>query len=144
MILWGWLSRNGWGDIFWEQHGTFRTRGKVAHCAYPEAATKSLRICFFLLPNCFCLDFYDWLRATREAEYPANLWRSYAFSSLNSSGSPQVLLQSLIIFWLLFGHRDPCIETSAFVMQIIITVGIMKYIHSGKEPYLLRLKKIYF
>lgn len=121
----------------WHHSGTFWTRGKVAHCAFSDATTKSLRICFFLLLFVFALIF-DWLIATRESDFIANLWQSYAFSILNSLGSPQALLQSLIISWLFFGHRAPRTETSAFAMHIIITVGIIKYVHSGKEPSLLR------
>lgn len=95
---------------------------------------------FFYFLFVFALIF-DWLIATRESDFIADLWHSYAFSILNSLGSPRVLLQTLIISWLFFGHRAPRTETSAFAMHIIITVGIIKYVHSGKEPSLLRFKK---
>lgn len=147
MIFWGWLrnpSEVPGVTSFWEQHGTFWTRGKVAHCAFSDATTKSLRIYFFFYYLFVFALICDWLIATRESDFIANPWHSYAFSILNFIGSPQVLLQSSIIFWLFFGHRAPRTETSAFAMHIIIAVGIIKYVHSGKEPSLLCFKKINF
>lgn len=136
--------RSAWGDVILGAAWDFLDqRQSCSLCLFWCYNKITQNLFFFYYLFVFAL-ICDWLIATRESDFIANPWHSYAFSILNFLGSPQVLLQSSIIFWLFFGHRAPRTETSAFAMHIIIAVGIIKYVHSGKEPSLLCFKKINF